>query len=105
MFFQIKADFRYEGVGLAMDDFLDAVYEHLTSAIDCGPVSIVSDGNAEFTTLVTLDRDDDTLVEQALLQGMSTLRTAFHAVGAATPGWPTHAPCATKSEVVTLQPA
>lgn len=88
--FQIEADFCYhrESQDPDLAGFLDLVYEHLTVALDCPPVSLVSEGDRSFTVLMTVEASDGQLPEEIMGGGLSTLRAAFHAVGAATPGWP-----------------
>lgn len=99
----MKSEFqvRFEGYVLEVDDaetrppspedlerFLDGVMDHL---IDLGAETALietqrmSEGRVQVVLSVSaLDP------EAALAEGSSYIRTAFHALGAATPGWSVH---------------
>lgn len=105
MAIQMEADFTFIPGGDSardLNEFLDQVYDHLTENLVCGPVNIVSDGAAEFTILLTTDEQDGELPEAAAHRAVSTIRTAFHAVGVSTKNWPT-APRLTSSSFSEVQ--
>ncbi len=73
----------------SMEDWLDAVSDHLAK-LDAKDVSIISEGaSGLFTVSLVVEASDDFEVHDVVKDGIDLLRTAFHACGAGTPGWPT----------------
>lgn len=70
--------------------FFEAVVEHLES-LGIDDVNLVADlALQRFTISILIQGDSvDPDVEDVVRKGMVTLRTAFHACEAWTPGWPT----------------
>lgn len=89
--YTVEAAFRYAADGPSapsMFDWLDTVVEHLEDlgVDDVMVVSDTEDSSFVISLLVTTQSGD--MPENIVGMGMSSLRTAFHACQASTPGWP-----------------
>jgi hypothetical protein len=72
-----------------VDDFFEQVMEHLVDlGVDDPGVGL--DTRARRVTISATAEGAD--VGQALNEAVAAIRTAIHAVGGATPGWPTDLP-------------
>lgn len=90
-YYTLDATFDYvpgEGEPTELDTMLDNVVEHLMD-LDARDVNIVADTSINTFALshVVLAHPGES-IETVLGRGMGTVRAAFHACEAGTPGWP-----------------
>ena len=85
MLFNIAVQVRFTGDLSRLEQALDRVMEELVK-LDVTDPSIggtLSDGDIEFSLAVEADT-----LEKATASVFGTIRTAIHAAGGGTPGWP-----------------
>jgi hypothetical protein len=85
MLFNVAVQVRFTGDLTELEKLLEVVMEELVR-LDVTDPSIggtLSDGDIEFSLAV----EDETL-EKATASAFGTIRTAIHAAGGGTPGWP-----------------
>lgn len=90
--FSLEADFTYipEPSAPPMEAFLDLAWQHLVEKLDVRSLDIISDHEARsFSVSQSVEAPSQESVETTIGRALGTLRTAFHACGAGTPGWPT----------------
>jgi hypothetical protein len=85
MLFNVAVQVRFTGDLSDLEQLLDAVMEELIKLRVTDPSigGALSDGDIEFSVAV----EDETL-EDATTSAFGTIRTAIHAAGGGTPGWP-----------------
>jgi hypothetical protein len=80
---------RTEASDPTMADWLEDVVEHLYK-LDARSLFVVSDDDQQkFVVSLTLEAPQGSTPESVADVGMTMIRTAAHACGAATPDWPT----------------
>jgi hypothetical protein len=85
MLFNVVVQVRFIGDLSELEKLLDVVMEELVK-LDVTDPSIggtLSDGNIELTLAVEAET-----LEKATASAFGTIRTAIHAAGGGTPGWP-----------------
>jgi hypothetical protein len=85
MLFNVMIQVRFIGDLDGLEQALDRVMEELVK-LDVTDPSIggtLSDGDVEFSLAVGADT-----LEKATVSAFGTIRTAIHAAGGGTPGWP-----------------
>jgi hypothetical protein len=85
MLFNVVIQARFTGDPDGLEQALDRVMEELVK-LDVTDPSIggtLSDGDVEFSLAVEADT-----LEKATASAFGTIRTAIHAAGGGTPGWP-----------------
>ncbi|KAA1378314.1 hypothetical protein [Aeromicrobium fastidiosum] len=94
-FYTLEATFAYvayESDSYTMDATLDQIVDHLLD-LDARDVSLVADlgddqSDGQFALSLIVPSHPGESIETVLGRGMGTVRAAFHACEAATPGWP-----------------
>jgi hypothetical protein len=85
MLFNFAVRVRFAGDLSGLEQLLDAVMEELVKLHVTDPSigGTLSDGDIEFTLAVEAET-----LEKATASAFGTIRTAIHAAGGGTPGWP-----------------
>jgi hypothetical protein len=85
MLFNIAVRVRFAGDLSELEQLLDAVMEELIELRTTDPSigGTLSDGDIEFSLTV-----EAATLEKATEQAFGTIRSAIHAAGGGTPGWP-----------------
>ena len=72
----------------SMEDLLDKVDHHLAEVLGARGVHVVSDGESDtFVVSMLVEANAGDSPETVVGMGLGTIRTAFHAHDANTPGW------------------
>lgn len=88
----VERSFRvFLSSSVSVHDRAEAVMAHLVELSDAGTIldsAVSSDAQRAVVTIeVTVAAED---LDDGIAQSMAAMRTAIHAVGDATPGWPLH---------------